>query len=181
MFLDRDGVINEERNYVHRVEDFKFLEGIFDLCRKAKALGMAIVVITNQAGIGRGYYTETQFLALTHWMCDRFDEQGIKVDAVYFCPYHPEHGIGEYRVESYDRKPNPGMILRAQAELGLDLAASALVGDKASDVAAAEAAGVGRIILLAPNEDICVSANVSRVPTLAEASETLFGPCRHIA
>lgn len=151
LFLDRDGVINVETNYVHRVEDFVFVDGIFDLCRSAVAVGMAIVVVTNQAGIGRGYYTETQFRALSDWMCERFAEEGISIDGVYYCPYHAEHGIGKYKADSFDRKPNPGMILRARDELGLLLEGSILVGDKASDIAAARAANVGRAVLMAPS------------------------------
>lgn len=150
LFLDRDGIINEEKDYVHRVEDFTFIDGIFDLCRSAMTAGMPIVVVTNQAGIGRGYYSEGQFLALTDWMQNRFFEQGVFIDAVYFCPFHPDHGVGKYRLDSFDRKPNPGMILRARDELGLSLGNSILVGDKASDISAARAANLGMAVLLAP-------------------------------
>ncbi len=153
LFLDRDGVINVEKNYVHRIEDFEFVEGIFDLCLHATGKGMAIVVVTNQAGIARGYYTENEFQDLTRWMCGRFAEQRVMVDAVYHCPYHPEHGVGQFKRESFDRKPNPGMILRARDELGLDLSKSILIGDKHSDIAAGRAAGVGRNILLCTNEN----------------------------
>lgn len=148
LFLDRDGVINVEKNYVHRIEEFEFVEGIFDLCRTAAQRGMLIVVVTNQAGIGRGYYSEAQFFRLTDWMRLRFAEEHAPIGAVYFCPYHPECGIGEYRKDSYDRKPNPGMILRARDELQLDLSRSILVGDKATDILAGKAAGVGTTVLL---------------------------------
>jgi D-glycero-D-manno-heptose 1,7-bisphosphate phosphatase len=150
LFLDRDGVINVERGYVHRREDFQFLDGIFDLCRAAQRMGYLVVVATNQAGIARGYYTETEFLELTAWMAGRFAEHSIRIAGVYYCPYHPEHGIGPYRRDTEERKPRPGMILRAQADLELDLSASVLIGDKASDIAAAEAAGVGIKVLLLP-------------------------------
>ena len=110
LFLDRDGVINVEKHYVHRIADFDFMDGIFALCRAASARGMAIVVVTNQAGIGRGYYSEQQFHALSGWMCERFAAEGVTVDKVYFCPHHPQHGIGAYRAESFDRKPQPGMM-----------------------------------------------------------------------
>jgi D-glycero-D-manno-heptose 1,7-bisphosphate phosphatase len=143
LFLDRDGVINVEKNYVWRIEDFEFTPGIFDLCAIAQRNGLVPIVVTNQAGIGRGYYTERDFQRLTEWMLDRFTEQGIRIGRVYHCPFHPAEGIGAYRCESYDRKPNPGMILRAKAEFQLDLSASVLVGDKESDIAAGRAAGVG--------------------------------------
>ena len=142
LFLDRDGVINVEKNYVYRIEDFEFLPGIFDLCTLAKQQGFLLVVITNQAGIGRGYYSETDFQGLTDWMQEEFQAHGIKIDRVYHCPYHPTAGIGEYRQDSFHRKPNPGMILTARDELGLDLSKSVLVGDKDSDIEAGRASGI---------------------------------------
>lgn len=148
LFLDRDGVINVERCYVHRREDFHFQDGIFELCRAAQALGYLIVVVTNQAGIARGYYTEATFLELTDWMIGKFSEERIQISQVYYCPYHPTHGIGEYKCDSPDRKPKPGMLVRAGADLMLDLASSVLVGDGLSDILAAKAAGVGTAILL---------------------------------
>ena len=151
LFLDRDGVINVEKKYVYCINDFVFIDGIFDLCRCAMAAGMAIVVVTNQAGIGRGYYTEYQFLTLSEWMCERFADEGVLINGVYYCPYHAEHGIGKYKADSFDRKPNPGMIFRARDDLGLLLENSILVGDKASDIACARAANVGRAILLSPS------------------------------
>lgn len=175
LFLDRDGVINEEKDYVHRVEDFTFIDGIFDLCRSAMAAGMAIVVVTNQAGIGRGYYSEDQFWVLTDWMQDRFSENGIIIDAVYFCPYHPDHGVGKYRADSFDRKPNPGMILQAKEGLGLSLKDSILVGDKASDIAAAKSANVGRTVLMAPPHISVLPKPDLQAGSLREINELLFG------
>lgn len=175
LFLDRDGVINVEKNYVNRIEDFEFIDGIFDLCRSAVAVGMAVVVVTNQAGIARGYYTEAQFLLVTEWMRNRFTDEGIVIDRVYYCPYHPEYGIGEYKADSFDRKPNPGMILRARDELGLSLDNSILVGDKASDIAAARAASVGRAVLLAPSHVSVSSVPDLQADSLYKINEALFG------
>jgi D-glycero-D-manno-heptose 1,7-bisphosphate phosphatase len=149
LFLDRDGVINEEKNYVYRIGDFEFLPGIFELCARAASLGLKLVVVTNQAGIGRGYYDEADFECLTAWMLERFLERGIAIDRVYHCPYHPTAGVGEYRRDSYDRKPNPGMLLQARDELNLDLPNSVFIGDKDSDMAAGRAAGVGHLLKLA--------------------------------
>ncbi|MGH9452519.1 MAG: D-glycero-beta-D-manno-heptose 1,7-bisphosphate 7-phosphatase [Terriglobia bacterium] len=148
VFLDRDGVINVDRCYVHCRDDFHFQDGIFELCRAAQTLGYLLVVVTNQAGIARGYYSEADFLELTEWMIRSFAEQQIDIARVYYCPYHPVHGVGRYKCNSPDRKPNPGMILRAKDELNLDLKSSILIGDKLSDIYAAEAAGVGRKVLL---------------------------------
>ena len=150
LFLDRDGVINHDgAGYTHRVEDFVFRDGIFDLCAAGQARGMALVVVTNQAGIGRGYFTEADFQALTAWMLERFAAQGIRFAGVEHCPDHPLRGIGPYRRETPRRKPGPGMILDASARHGLDPERSVMVGDRASDMQAACAARVGTRILLA--------------------------------
>lgn len=143
LFLDRDGVINLDHGYVCKRAEFEFVEGIFDLCRTAMRCGYMIFVVTNQAGIGRGYYTERDFLELTHWMCEVFRGEGVEIDKVYFCPFHPVHGVGPYKIDSSDRKPGPGMIKRAADEFGIDLKSSVLVGDKESDVQAGISAGVG--------------------------------------
>ncbi len=152
LFLDRDGVINHEVGYLHRSEDVRFVEGIFPLCRAAQSLGYALVVVTNQSGIARGLYTPGDFDSLMQWMALRFAEQRIALTGVYHCPYHPTHGIGEYKRESEDRKPSPGMILRAARDHNLDLAQSILIGDRCSDVAAANAAGLRQAFLLQGTE-----------------------------
>jgi D-glycero-D-manno-heptose 1,7-bisphosphate phosphatase len=149
LFLDRDGVINVDHGHVHRIVDFEFVPGIFDLARfVVRNLGWPIVVVTNQAGIGRGLYDEAAFQALTHWMCERFEAESAPIARVYHCPYHPEHGVGRYRQDHPWRKPNPGMLLQAAKDLELDLARSALVGDRISDIECAHAAGLSLRILV---------------------------------
>jgi D-glycero-D-manno-heptose 1,7-bisphosphate phosphatase len=158
LFLDRDGVINHDTGYAYRIADFVFRDGIFDLCRMAQARGFALVVVTNQAGIGRGYYTEAQFQTLTAWMLERFAAQGIAFAGVEHCPDHPTHGIGAFRRDTPRRKPGPGMILDAAVAHGLDLARSAMIGDRASDMHAAVAAGVPlRILLSSTPEEIAAA------------------------
>lgn len=147
-FIDRDGVINEERNYVHKVDDFVFLPGVFEGIQRLKRAGYLLVVVTNQAGIGRGYYTESDFHQLTEYMCRILAERGAGVDGVYFCPHHPEAGEGEYRLNCNCRKPQPGLLLQAAAELKIDLARSVLIGDKLSDVQAGVAAGLEQCVLV---------------------------------
>jgi len=142
VFLDRDGVINVEKNYVYRIEDFEFVEGIFEFCEVVQQLDFKIFIITNQAGIGRGYYTTDDFDRLTKWMLAQFSAHGTRIEKVYYCPYHPVAGIGEYRKNSFDRKPGPGMILKAKNEFDLNLSESILVGDKDSDLEAGRAAGI---------------------------------------
>jgi D-glycero-D-manno-heptose 1,7-bisphosphate phosphatase len=151
LFLDRDGVVNSEHGYVYRQEDFEFVEGIFDLCRAARQLGYLIFVVTNQAGIGRGFYTEQDFLRLSAWMCRTFQGEGAAIDRVYFSPYHPEDGVGPYRVDSPMRKPGPGMILQAAEEFGVELGRSVSVGDQETDIEAGVAAGVGHNLLFCPS------------------------------
>ena len=151
LFLDRDGVINVDHGYVHRIDEFEFLPGIFDLVRFAvHELDWPVIVVTNQAGIGRGLFDEQAFESLTIWMCERFAHEGAPLTKVYHCPYHPEHGIGDYRRDHPWRKPNPGMVLKAQSDFNLDVAGSVLIGDRLTDIQCAEAAGIGVCMILAP-------------------------------
>ena len=98
LFLDRDGVINQEVGYLHAADEVRWVEGVFELCQVAAGLGYKLVVVTNQSGIARGLYTEGQFEELTAWMLEEFVKQGVALDAVYFCPFHPE-GVGKYKGE----------------------------------------------------------------------------------
>jgi D-glycero-D-manno-heptose 1,7-bisphosphate phosphatase len=148
VFLDRDGVINQESDYVHKVDEFHFIDGVFEACLEMIRAGYRLIVITNQAGIARGYYTEDDFNHLTRWMLNKFRRHGIEIDAVYYCPHHPVHGVGEYRCDCDCRKPAPEMILRAAKEHSLDLQRSVLVGDKTTDIEAGRAAGVGCCVLV---------------------------------
>lgn len=149
LFLDRDGVINVDRGYVHAAEQTEWMPGVFAFCRQAVRLGFAPVIITNQAGIARGLYSEDQFLTYTRWLHARLRERGVPVLATYYCPHHPEHGLGEFRCRCDCRKPAPGMLISAIRDLGIDPARSVLVGDKESDLVAGRAAGVGTCHLFA--------------------------------
>ena len=108
LFLDRDGVINVNHGYVHSIENFNFIDGIFDLVQTAHANNLKVVVITNQAGIGRGFYSEQQFDQLTSWMCKEFMKQGAPIDKVYFSPFHPTEGLGKYKKDDFSRKAKSG-------------------------------------------------------------------------
>lgn len=177
LFLDRDGVINHDSGYTSRAENFQFIDGIFDLCRAAKHLGYLLIVITNQAGIGRGYYSEQDFFTLTEWMRERFEAEEAPITDVFYCPYHPEHGIGHFKKDSFDRKPNPGMVLRAVEKHGLDLGRSIMIGDKDSDMQSAKNAGVGvRCHYLAEGSgEILSSASTCNIHTLRKGIELLAG------
>ncbi|KVK92414.1 D-glycero-beta-D-manno-heptose 1,7-bisphosphate 7-phosphatase [Burkholderia cepacia] len=148
LFLDRDGVINVDTGYLHRPSECQFVPGIFELVRAANRAGYRVFVVTNQAGIARGFYTEQVFRAFTDWMLGEFAKHGALIDEVYFCPHHPDAGLGEYRVACECRKPLPGMLLRARDEFGVDMARSIMIGDNLTDVEAARAAGVGQVFWL---------------------------------
>lgn len=148
LFLDRDGVINVDRGYVCSIEATVWVTGIFELCRAAQRLGFGLIVVTNQAGIARGYYSESQFLDYTRWMHEAFRQRGIVLSATIYCPHHPTEGIGELRQACSCRKPEPGMLLEAQRRFLLDMQKSAMVGDKKSDMDAGIAAGIGRLFYI---------------------------------
>jgi D-glycero-D-manno-heptose 1,7-bisphosphate phosphatase len=147
-FLDRDGVINIDPGYVHRIEDFEFVAGTLEACAELVRCGWLLVVVTNQSGIGRGLYTERDFWALTNWMRERFAQAGAPLAGVYFCPHHPTDALDAFRIPCACRKPAPGMLLTAQRELSLDLEQSVLFGDKCEDMQAARTAGVRHRVLL---------------------------------
>jgi len=148
VFIDRDGVLNEERGYVCAIDDFRLLPGAVEGLRRLRAAGFALVGLTNQAGIAHGYYTEEQFARLTAHMNELLRENGVALDGFFFCPHHPAGSVARFRLRCDCRKPAPGMVLQAARELSLDLARSVLVGDKISDTDAGRAAGVGRTILV---------------------------------
>lgn len=148
VFLDRDGVINLDLGYVHTAEQTRWVPGIFDFCRAARAAGFLLVIVTNQAGIARGLYEEECFLEYTRWMHEQFNAQGTPLAATYYCPHHPTAGVGAGLRDCACRKPKPGMLLAAAVALQLDLSLCILVGDTKSDLRAAADAGVGRYFQL---------------------------------
>ena len=148
LFLDRDGVVNVDHGYVHKADNIEFVDGIFELVQLAHGNGFAVVIVTNQAGIARGYYTEQCFQSLSHWMMDCFAEAGAPIDAIYHCPHHPTEGLGANKQDCQCRKPRPGLILQAMADLSIDIPYSILIGDKPSDLVAGQRAGVPHLFLL---------------------------------
>ena len=168
LFLDRDGVINIDYGYVHEPENCVFIEGIFELVRRANSAGYVVAVVTNQAGIGRGYFTEAQFAGFTGWMRKVFAGNGAMIDRVFYCPHHPQAGLADYKRECACRKPQPGMLLKAQREFNLDMAASIIVGDKLSDLEAGARAGVRSRFLFAPDEAARGEADIVRISNLLD-------------
>jgi len=168
LFLDRDGVINREVGYIIGKEDVQFVEGIFSLCQTARQLGYRLVIVTNQAGIARGLYTEADYHALMQWMRQEFRREGIVFDGIYHSPYHPEHGIGEYKREHEDRKPGAGMLRRAAHDLNIVLSESVMVGDRCTDIAAANAGGLRQAFLLRGTEEAPCGGSYMPVDSLTE-------------
>ena len=144
VFLDRDGVINVDSGYVGDWGSFVFLPGVIEAMRTLCEAGYALVIVTNQSGIARGFYAEDDFHVLTERMCKELSQHGVSIAGVYFCPHLPEAALPHYRKICECRKPRPGLIHRAVEELDIDLERSALVGDKNSDMQAALAAGIPR-------------------------------------
>lgn len=140
VFLDRDGVINEDIGYVHKPEDFKIFPGVFESLKKLRESGFKLIIITNQSGIGRGYYTEEDFFKLNNYMLDIFDKNGVKIDKVYFCPHLPKDNCD-------CRKPKTKFIEDAVEEFDLDIKRCWAVGDKLSDVEIGERAGCRTVLL----------------------------------
>lgn len=176
VFLDRDGVINVDTGYVYDVDDFQFIDGVIEAMLKLKQKGYLLVVVTNQSGIARGYFTEAQFMNLTEWMDWSLADRGVDLDGIYFCPHHPTEGSEPYRQACTCRKPGPDMILDAAKALDIDLTASYMVGDKTSDMKAAVAAGVGHKVLVKTgkaltDEGITLADGI--YPSLVEFAEML--------
>lgn len=148
VFLDRDGTINLEVDYLSRVEEFQFIPGAPLAIKRLKDAGFLLVVVTNQSGIARGYYDESALERIHQHMHEELEKFGVAIDACYFCPHHPEHGVGPYKRECTCRKPFPGMLFQAAKELDIDLSASFMVGDKIADVKAGIEAGCTPILVL---------------------------------
>lgn len=174
LFLDRDGVINKEINYLYRIEDFEFLDGIFDLCRSAIKNNYRIIVVTNQSGIARNYYSENDLEKLTKWMFGKFAGQGIDISRVYACPHLVNADLESYRRDCHARKPHPGMLLQAQKDFDLDLAKCIFIGDKVCDMEAGLRAGISNLILLNENAPENLDPKVRVVSNLKQAGAKLF-------
>lgn len=155
LFLDRDGTINVDKHYVFRPSDFEWVPGIVECCRAAVAAGYDIVIVTNQSGIERGYFTEADYAVFTQYLRNRFADEGVPILDVLHCPW----------LEHADRKPNPGLFLKAAQRWQVDMAASISLGDKPRDVQAGVAAGVGRNFLLSADSATPAATAVIESPT----------------
>lgn len=180
VFLDRDGTINVDHGYVFRPEEFEFVPGAPEAIRRLKEAGCLVIVVTNQAGVARGLYDETDVHHLHRHLDRELARHGAAIDAYYYCPHHPEKGREPYLRECACRKPLPGMLLQAAADFALDLKESFLVGDKRSDIEAGLAAGCMPILVEtgygAGVENL--PSDIPRVADLAEAAALILNQQR---
>lgn len=170
VFLDRDGTINEERDYVHKPEQFFFEYRAIEALTLLQRAGFKLIVVSNQSGIARGFYSEQDVDRLHEWMSDELAKHGVHIDAYYYCPHHPDFGQGQYKIDCTCRKPAPGMLLTAAERFSIDLSASYMVGDHKSDMDAAEAAGVKPIFVLTGHG----SHEAAKVPDSITKAATLY-------
>lgn len=178
VFLDRDGTINVEKDYLYKIEDFEFIPGAPEAIKRLKDGGFLVIVVTNQSGVGRGYFDEREVETLHDHLQSELAGYGTAIDAFYYCPHHPEHGVGDYRIVCDCRKGAPGMLLQAAAEHNIDLQQSFMIGDKLADIEAASRAGCQPILVLtghgafiASNPDI---AAVMKCPNLDYAASLIL-------
>lgn len=148
VFLDRDGTINVDKDYLVRPEEFEFISGAPEAVARLKRAGFLVIVVTNQSGVARGYFGIDEVSRLHDHLQQQLSLAGTAIDAFYLCPHHPEHGVAEYKIDCACRKGNPGMLLQAAAEHGIDLSRSYMVGDKLADVEAGRRAGCRSILVL---------------------------------
>ena len=141
IFLDRDGVINKEVNYLFKIEDFHFIDGIFEACYIFNKLGYEIIIITNQSGISRGFYNESDFNILTKWMVSEFERHNVKILDIFYCPHSIDSKCG-------CRKPKPGMFFKAKEKHSINMQNSWMIGDKEADIDAARSSGINNTILV---------------------------------
>ena len=157
LFLDRDGVINVEKDYLYKIEDFEFINGIFELCQHYLHLDYIVIVVTNQSGIAREYYTDEDFENLTAWMLGMFCEHGIEITHVYHCPHHPD-----ISGECSCRKPKAGMLLQAAKDFDINLENSIIIGDKERDIDAGLNAGLKETYLF-DESSRCKESKATRI------------------
>jgi len=163
LFLDRDGVINIDYGHVYKKDDFKFNDGIFNLVKEANINEFIVIIITNQAGIAKGYYTEQDFSILSYWMIDKFLQKNAYIDAIYYSPFHPTMGKGKYLSDENTRKPGAGMIFEALNDFKIDISRSILVGDKFTDMQAGIKANIPNNLLYKNDEEIIEKKSINSI------------------
>ncbi len=146
IFLDRDGTINVEKHYLHKIEDFEYEFGVIDSLKGLQKLGYKFIIITNQAGIAKGYYSEDDYLKLEKFIEKDLLNKGIKIEKTYYCPHHPK-GKAPYNINCDCRKPKTGMFLKAIEEFNVDIENSYMVGDRFTDLLPADKLGIHPVLI----------------------------------
>jgi len=178
VFLDRDGTINAEKNYLHKIAEFEFIPGAPEAIKRLKDAGFLVIVVSNQAGVARGYFDEEAVRTLHRHIQSELAGYGTSIDAFYFCPHHPEEGVGPFRVSCDCRKGEPGMLLQAAEDYNIDLGKSFMVGDKLADIEAGKRAGCQSLLVLTGyGESVKFSpeaASVEKCPDLVNAARLII-------
>jgi len=168
IFLDRDGVINKEKGYLHKIKDFEFISGVFETCRYLQNLNYKIIIITNQSGISRGLYTENDYQIINNWMISEFKKNDIDILDVFHCPHSPESNCN-------CRKPKPGMLIKAKNKYKIDMQNSWMVGDKESDIIAANNSGITNTIIVRSGHPINeIDSNAKFIINSINQTKNLF-------
>lgn len=175
VFLDRDGTINIDRNYLYKTEDFEFLPGAAEALRLLQSSGFLLIIITNQSGIARGYFTESDYLRLTDWMLGKFKDYGINISGVYYCPHLPDAEIIEYRKVCNCRKPATGLFEQAVRDFDIDLSMSYAVGDRQRDCAICDKTDCKGFLIGRTSSN----PKVKHVNSLLEAAKIITGSDIH--
>lgn len=183
VFLDRDGTINVEVHYLSHPDQLELLPTVAETIGMLNGRGIAVVVITNQAGIARGYFPEHQLNEIHQRLFELLGDHNATLDGVYFCPHHPTEGLGDYRIDCECRKPLPGMLMRASADLGIDLERSLMIGDRESDLQAGASAGCKTALVLTGYGletkaliDLEKVRGLGAFPTVADAVDAWLNP-----
>ncbi len=147
VFLDRDGTINIEKDYLHLIDDFEFIPGVPQALKSLQDANYLLVVVTNQSGVARGYFPLETVHRIHEYMCLQLKRYHVNIDGIYLCPHHPTRGYPPYDIECDCRKGKPGMLLQAVADLGIDLSRSYMIGDKTTDIEAGVSAGCQSLLV----------------------------------
>jgi len=171
IFLDRDGVINKEVSYLYKIENFTFIEGVFESLKAFIESGYLIIIVTNQSGISRKLFTLDDYKKITSWMLEKFKQENISIDAIYFCPHGPEENCN-------CRKPKPGLFDQAKKDLNINMNLSWAIGDSERDIVAAKKAGIVNTILVRSGHKINEKNTSAKyvINSIANANEIIHQP-----